>query len=667
MADKEVDGEASSSDEEAPAAPVWRQEKSAPTKATRANSRRSFSADSALDHEASKSQAAAKRVLDRRPSHFAEVSQAKSAPIKKARSNSRRSFSADVARDHEASESQGVDLEAQPAAQIEVTPIQRRASRPAVLAASEKSLSDDRLVKICADLDEQHKRAGRARRGITLLLTIVGLVLWPIGLVTGLLRVAQLIPPEVGHDGFHFGYALPGLFCVMVALQPTDNKLIFYSSYFFLFYLGGAGLLGVAVVTIAIIGEDAELFPARSDSQRVADALHWGGVISCCLAATVAWLRMIICAKLSPRAKLMHQWSIMRAAYLGFGIFTWLYIIIFSAVEPTFFRSVSFWGSVAHATADVVCTVITTRPRRRRFTRFLMRLTGDRDDNAAAGIAAMVGGVGLEKAGIMAEKTFRAISQERMQYNDFLHGDLASPNDDLRGRTVPCQLGFVDAFMSHSWRDDAEAKWHSLCLWSDAWREAHQNRNPMLWFDRACLDQEDIDASLAMLPIYLSGCKVLLILAGETYSTRLWCVMEVFTWLSVGKNSANLISVQPLVKPQGSPDTKRMTWARAALATQEQNKSLEKAQAQFISFKAANAQCFKPEDRDRLLAIVERAFGTFDDFDKRVRAALLRQSKASLAGTFKLSSELSTKYGGNVLHVNEVAAIISERSLPHQP
>ena len=41
--------------------------------------------------------------------------------------------------------------------------------------------------------------------------------------------------------------------------------------------------------------------------------------------------------------------------------------------------------------------------------------------------------------------------------------------------------------------------------------------------DKACLRQDNIDKSLASLPIFLSGCEHLLILAGDTYVSRLWC------------------------------------------------------------------------------------------------------------------------------------------------
>ena len=51
---------------------------------------------------------------------------------------------------------------------------------------------------------------------------------------------------------------------------------------------------------------------------------------------------------------------------------------------------------------------------------------------------------------------------------------------------------------------------------------------------QACIDQERIEESLAVLPVFLSGCKELLVVAGPSYTQRLWCVMEIYTFLRMG-------------------------------------------------------------------------------------------------------------------------------------
>ena len=48
--------------------------------------------------------------------------------------------------------------------------------------------------------------------------------------------------------------------------------------------------------------------------------------------------------------------------------------------------------------------------------------------------------------------------------------------------------------------------------------------------DKACIDQNSIQQSLACLPVFLAGCQTLLVVAGPTYCSRLWCVMEIFTF-----------------------------------------------------------------------------------------------------------------------------------------
>ena len=100
-----------------------------------------------------------------------------------------------------------------------------------------------------------------------------------------------------------------------------------------------------------------------------------------------------------------------------------------------------------------------------------------------------------------------------------------------------------------------------MCIHS--FSEAEHGHSPVLWLDKvcpcpalsmprgarpasshaspfprwqACIDQQNISASLACLPVYLSGCKELLILAGPTYASRLWCVMEIFVFVRSSGN-----------------------------------------------------------------------------------------------------------------------------------
>ena len=119
--------------------------------------------------------------------------------------------------------------------------------------------------------------------------------------------------------------------------------------------------------------------------------------------------------------------------------------------------------------------------------------------------------------------------------------------------------------------------------------------------DKACIDQTNIDQSLACLPVFLSGCEILLIVAGPTYCSRLWCVMEIFTFLRMG-GERERIELTLITNPG-----QNQAAAKRELATQ------------LGTFNASKAQCFKQEDRQRLLAVIEAGFGDFDEFNKGVR------------------------------------------------
>ena len=79
-----------------------------------------------------------------------------------------------------------------------------------------------------------------------------------------------------------------------------------------------------------------------------------------------------------------------------------------------------------------------------------------------------------------------------------------------------------------------------LAEWRECFKAKHNGREPRLWINKYCIDQQDIAASLACLPVCLAGCSKLVILCGETYLSRLWCVLEIYVFLEMGGSLANL-------------------------------------------------------------------------------------------------------------------------------
>ena len=189
-----------------------------------------------------------------------------------------------------------------------------------------------------------------------------------------------------------------------------------------------------------------------------------------------------------------------------------------------------------------------------------------------------------------AKGTFRGLSAASLTVDDLL----SSHDTGLHGKTTLIKLGSCDAFISHSWHDDGTLKFNALGSWVTAFEKDHR-RTPIMWLDKASINQDDIENSLACLPVYLAGCKELLILAGPTYCERLWCIVEVFTFLRMGSSPDNMVVV-PL----------------AGMAHQ----------LNFGSFDAEHAKCFSAEDKRKLLAAITLAFGSLAPFNAVVRTML---------------------------------------------
>ena len=106
------------------------------------------------------------------------------------------------------------------------------------------------------------------------------------------------------------------------------------------------------------------------------------------------------------------------------------------------------------------------------------------------------------------------------------------------------------------------------------------------------------------MPVFLSGCKQLLAVIGETYTQRLWCVMELFVFVKMGGTPDRLV-----VRLIGKADALALT-----------------------KFEAEKAQCFLKHDRQRLLAVVEASFGYLSPFNKVVRKLLADKDGSERSG-----------------------------------
>lgn len=53
-------------------------------------------------------------------------------------------------------------------------------------------------------------------------------------------------------------------------------------------------------------------------------------------------------------------------------------------------------------------------------------------------------------------------------------------------------------------------------------RAVDRRAAPEVWIDKCCIDQRNIEKDLRCLPVFLSGCRRLVVFCGPTYLSRLW-------------------------------------------------------------------------------------------------------------------------------------------------
>jgi len=163
----------------------------------------------------------------------------------------------------------------------------------------------------------------------------------------------------------------------------------------------------------------------------------------------------------------------------------------------------------------------------------------------------------------------------------------------------------------------------------------------MLWLDKVCIDQTNIVADLECLPIFLAGCNKLLIIAGSTYATRLWCVFELFVYMyMLSQSGDDGCDVDMMII--GSPD-----------------EECQKVWSAWHSFSAADCQCFDQRDKHRILQVISDNSGSVHMFDREVVAMV----NAHLANTCTLHQRVCLPVRSETLnehlHVpNEEASVL---------
>jgi len=224
----------------------------------------------------------------------------------------------------------------------------------------------------------------------------------------------------------------------------------------------------------------------------------------------------------------------------------------------------------------------------------------------------------------LATKRFRCVSWVTLRSHSYLITgggalDGTTARTSLYKLSEPCKLAECDAFLSHSWHDHGVQKWEALEDWCETF-SAVNGRGPRLWFDKLCVDQSNIEDDLACLPIFLAGCNSLLVTCGRTYTTRLWCCVELFVYMTIARSIEHDIHVCSIGDSPEENEEIAHSWA---------------------NFDVKQCQCFKEEDKERMLMCIEKQHGAegFNTFIRNLATTLfLAKVRPSHEETIRPSS-----------------------------
>jgi len=401
-------------------------------------------------------------------------------------------------------------------------------------------------------LSSARRRGRRFKQAVQLPLIVSGITLIALGVfVPSGLAVASSGALRASHAYAGFLCVFPATFVLLIAILPTDKKLIGHAARALLAF----GSLSVAVTAqianaslVAALSGDARTCLEATDEDGSERAAQGSGPCTMAMAYAVSSLAFTIpvCAwfivtgtrdfvtRLKRREMLVRIQKRTAILYAALGInfaMRTLAGAVLGLIHPS-----AYWvlTSLMAAETLVLGALLQYTPFRSAVHAWMARRS--HTFASAAAMAALIGQQPPHVVEALAVTTFRAVPANLLTLDA-----LRSHSPDANGAhlSVPATLGAVDAFVSHAWDDDADGKWEQL----QAWRAdfvARQHREPMLWIDKYCISTEDLATNLACLPAYVAGCNSMLVLAGPTYLTRLWCLLEILTFMGMLTDVENI-------------------------------------------------------------------------------------------------------------------------------
>ena len=380
----------------------------------------------------------------------------------------------------------------------------------------------------------------------------------------------------------------PGILLILMSIRPSDEVAIRIAAVFWSCYVAVAWWYN----------EENQPFwrlAPRPTAAKYAIFAARGLGLVLSLVSAIFWRRHALPSRLALR----WLWICVRLEILLAGLD--FLIDSLPYLETPFKRELGD-PMVAAGAITIAFALVVTAPVRRRMLGALGNLSS-RESSAATVVQTMVRGDAIE-AIRTAQAHFYCIRISALG-----EADMANNQDSgLFAKTDKASMGECDAFISHSWRDDPALKWQRMLEFKAEFESKSEGREPQCWLDKACINQAgDIDASLKALPIFLLSSRHFCCFVGDTYFSRMWCMLELFTFVRSG-GAIDRIVLKPL--------------------------SVEGSDVFISKLDVRLAGCFLRQDKQRILAIVESSYGSSSEFNAACRQILVaadpRASKACI-------------------------------------
>lgn len=397
--------------------------------------------------------------------------------------------------------------------------------------------------------------------------------------------------------------------------QPADGRVIRVFAVILV-------LLWLSIATLCLrVSHYYSQLPSGPNSNYAQYCLTWFLFVPLNLACSVFLAKSIYThAERAPRLLLLSIWALGRVLICTTGL-----IIIIAFCIPTYYRDALAAKQDPH-TPGMLATCFTfvvlpllLGPENRDLIRHYLVNSEDwgifsdvsdkeliiiRQHYAMAASLCTMKSFTPEKALELIKRHFECCTLKSTM-GDEDGSDYKTHIQTLRATRRKAVFGAVDAFVSHSQHDDEQQKWRWLKQWAVAYHTEH-DRWPSIWYDRACIDEKtpDVQASLAALPLIVIGCQRLIVLAGPTYTSRLWALIEMITFMWSQEGNKEMLEIIPLLKKYGDREEEQ-----ALLKTLEETD-------------VSVAECAYEEDRQLMLGVIESTYGTVDSLNKKLQRLL---------------------------------------------